>query len=133
MKRFLISAALGTALCAASANAHEHEAILGAWNTVAETPMGAMAADVMVSHGEAGYAVLIEDRAPADSPMPPMTGTISEVAVEGNTVTFRRALETPMGPMELHYTLTADGDALAGQAMSDFGGVPITGTRAAGE
>ena len=130
MNKLFLSAALGAALFASAAAAQDHSAVVGNWDTVAETPMGNFAAGLSVGHGAEGYTVAMEDRVPADSPMPPMNATISDVAVDGNTVTFKRSLETPQGTMELHYTLTADGDHLAGEASSDFGGVPITGSRA---
>lgn len=131
MHKYLSGALLGSAMLAAPLAAHEHEAILGNWDTVLETPMGSFEAGLTVAYGEEGYTVQIEDRPPeGGEAMPPMESTISDVAVEGDTVTFLRSLTTPQGPMELTYTLTADGDALSGEAASSFGGVPITGTRA---
>ncbi|WAT16805.1 hypothetical protein OZN62_07575 [Aurantiacibacter sp. MUD11] len=131
MHKHLTAALLASAIFAAPAAAHEHEAILGSWDTVLETPMGNFEAGLTVAQGAEGYTVVIEDRPPeGGEAMPPMESTISDVAVEGATVTFLRSLTTPQGPMELTYTLTADGDALSGEASSSFGGVPITGTRA---
>ncbi len=113
--------------------AQDHAAVVGNWDTVTETPMGNFEAGVSVAHGPAGYTVAIEDRMPEGAAMPPMVSTISNVAVAGDTVTFVRSLETPQGPMELTYTLTANGDALSGEANSAFGPAPITGTRASAQ
>ncbi len=129
-----VTLALGTALVATPALADHHASIVGSWDTVTETPMGNFEAGISVDAAEEGYTVAIEDRPPeGGQAMPPMESTISNVAVEGSTVTFVRSMETPQGPMELTYTLTADGDALSGEANSSFGAVPITGTRAGGE
>ena len=124
-------AAGAAALIAVPAAAQAQDAILGDWDTVTETPMGSFEAGVTVAELEGGYGVTIEDRPPeGGEAMPPMESTISDVVVEGDTVTFTRSLTTPQGPMELSYALTADGDTLAGEANSSFGAIPITGTRA---
>ena len=54
---------------------------------------------------------------------------IANVAVDGNTLTFDR--EVVMGDMtiKLSYKVTADGNTLTGNTHSDFGDIPITGTR----
>lgn len=134
MMKLVTTALLGSALLAAPAIAQEGGSILGDWDTVTETPMGNFEAGISIDGDEEGYTVEIEDRPPeGGEAMPPMESTISDVAVDGTTVTFTRALTTPQGPMELTYSLTADGDSLAGEANSSFGAVPITGTRAAAE
>lgn len=127
-------AALAASLFAVPALAQDHAAVVGDWDTITETPMGDFAAGITVEHGADGYSVMIEDRPPEGAAaMPPMESTISNIAVDGDTVTFVRSLSTPQGPMELTYTLTADGNALAGEANSVFGAVPISGTRTAAQ
>jgi hypothetical protein len=51
------------------------------------------------------------------------------VKVEANKLSFTRALKMEQGPMNLKYTVTVDGDTMTGEASSDFGPIPITGTR----
>lgn len=133
MKRLTL-AAIGAALVAVPTLAHEHEPILGDWDTVTQTPMGNFEAGISVAASDEGYTVAIEDRPPeGGAAMSPMESTISDVAVDGATVTFVRSMSTPQGPMELTYSLSAEGDALSGEANSAFGAVPITGTRAGAE
>lgn len=60
---------------------------------------------------------------------PPPESTISDVMVDGNTLTFKRELKLDQGPMTLSYTAMVDGDTMTGQAHTDFGPIPITGTR----
>jgi hypothetical protein len=67
------------------------------------------------------------DGAPADAPPP--KSTISNVAVDGSTLTFDRELVMGDMTIKLSYKVTADGTTLTGQTHSDFGDIPITGTR----
>jgi hypothetical protein len=84
-----------------------------------------------VAQANGAYTVEIKDGpmpgAPADAPL--MQSVISDVAVDGAKITFKRALTTPQGAMNLSYTATATGDALAGEVVSDFGPIAMTGTR----
>ncbi len=130
----LASLALAATLTASPAWADHHATIVSEWDTVTATPMGDFAAGIAVEQSGEGYTVTIEDRVPEGAPaMPAMQSAISDVVVDGATVTFKRSLEMGQGPFVLNYTLTATGDALAGEASSDFGNSAITGTRAAAE
>lgn len=120
--------ALGSALISAPAFAQDAP-IAGAWETTMETPMGNFAATLTVSPAGEGYAVEMAEQMPEG--MPAMESTISNVVVDGSTVTFDRALTTPQGQMALKYSFTATGDAITGAANSDFGAMAITGTRKA--
>lgn len=101
---------------------------LGKWETQMETPMGNFSATLTVAEADGAYSVEMTEQMPEG--MPAMESTISNVAVDGRTVTFDRALTTPQGTMELKYSFTADGDMLTGAANSDFGAMAITGNRA---
>jgi hypothetical protein len=102
--------------------------VVGVWNTQAVTDFGTFASTVTVIEDEGGYLVTIED-APAEG-MPAMEGTVSDVVVDGATFSFKRNLAGPQGPMVLAYTGNVDGDALTATVASDFGNIPVTGTRA---
>ena len=113
--------------------------VLGRWATVAQTPMGEFTSTMSLIEGADGFVVEMVEAAPAGpgaaeaGAMPQMASTISNVVVDGNTLSFDRSMETPQGPMELSYRFTAEGDSLTGEATSSFGAIPITGTRAAGQ
>ncbi len=130
MNRFTrIAAALAFSIAIAAPAAAQESTPVGSWETTMETPMGNFSATLTVAEEGGAYTVAMAEQMPAD--MPAMESTISNVAVEGDKVTFDRALTTPQGPMELKYTFTANGDAITGQADSAFGAMAITGTRAA--
>jgi len=109
--------------------------IAGKWNLVADTQMGQFKSTMTVAQAGDAYTVDIVDTPPeggdaAGGPgLGEMKSTISEVAVDGDTLTFKRALSGGF-EITLNYTLTVDGDAIAGEAGSDFGPTAITGTRA---
>ncbi len=105
--------------------------VVGTWDTAIDVQGQKITAEWTVAAAGDGYTVSIKDGpfpgAPADAP--PMPSTISDVAVDGAKLTFKRKLTTPQGEMNLAYTATATGDTLAGEIASDFGPVALTGTR----
>ncbi|TIX51020.1 hypothetical protein [Alteraurantiacibacter aquimixticola] len=135
-KALFAALAFGGALAATPAAAQETP-VLGAWNTEAVTDFGTFAAVLTVAEAEDGYTVTMVDQAPAGgagaAPPPPMESTISDVVVDGNSFSFKRSMTTPQGPMDLSYTGSVEGDALTAQVASDFGNIPVTGTRAEAE
>lgn len=108
--------------------------VAGKWDIVADTQMGQFKSILTVAEDAGAYSVEIVDVPPEDGagapPMGEMKSTISDVAVDGDTLTFKRALSGGF-EMTLNYKLTVDGDAISGEAGSDFGPTPISGTRAA--
>jgi hypothetical protein len=105
--------------------------VLGTWATAVDVQGMKIEAEMTISQADGAYAVAIKDGpmpgAPADAP--PMASTISDVVVDGSKLTFKRALTTPQGAMNLTYTATVDGNNLTGEVNSDFGPIAITGTR----
>lgn len=105
--------------------------VLGTWATAVDVQGTKIEAELTVAEDGDGYAVSIKEGpmpgAPADAP--PMPSTISDVAVEGSTLSFKRKLTTPQGEMNLTYTASAEGDTLTGEIASDFGPIALTGTR----
>lgn len=114
----------------------EDSGALGTWDTAIDVQGMTIEATLTLSGEVGAYAAEIVDGpmpgAPADAPA--MESAISDVSVEGADFSFKRALTTPQGPMNLAYSGTVDGDTLTGQIVSDFGPIALTGTRvAAGE
>jgi hypothetical protein len=110
--------------------------VLGSWNIEADTPMGKFKSTLtFASQGDA-YTVAIKDvpMPAADGSAeaaPPPEGKVSDVVVNGSDFSFKRSLTTPQGEMDLAYKGKVSGDSLTAEANSDFGAIPITGTRAA--
>jgi hypothetical protein len=112
--------------------------VIGSWETVADTPIGKLSSRVTFAKSGDAYTVNIKDApiappegAPAGAAAaPPPESKISDVVVSGNDFSFKRSLTTDQGPMVLTYAGKVDGNKLTAQATSDFGDVPITGSRA---
>lgn len=105
----------------------------GTWNLVAATQMGEFKSTMTVAENGGGYTVEIVDTPPeggaGGGDFGPMESTISDVSVNGSELSFTRSLSGAFA-MVLNYKLTTDGDSIKGEAGSDFGPTPITGTRA---
>ncbi len=126
--------ATGTVLIAAPAYAASP--VVGTWDTAIQVQDNTIKSTVTVAQAGSGYTVDIKDGpmpggpgGPEGAAAAPMPSQISDVAVNGSTITFKRHLTTPQGAMDLGYTLTADGSKLTGTVKSDFGDIPVTGTR----
>lgn len=127
--RFAALAAAASLLAAPALAADS--SVVGTWATAVDVQGMKVEAELTVAQEGDGYTVAIKDGpmpgAPADAP--PMPSTISDVAVDGAKLTFKRKLTTPQGEMNLAYTANADGDTLTGEIDSDFGPIAMTGTR----
>jgi hypothetical protein len=105
--------------------------VLGTWATAIDLQGTKLESTWIVAEANGAYTVEIKDGAmpgaPADAPPPP--STISDVVVDGAKLTFKRAITLEQGPINLAYTTTVTGDTLAGEIVSDFGPIAVTGTR----
>jgi len=105
--------------------------VLGTWATKVDVQGTMIESTMTVAQAGGGYSVEIKDGpmpgAPADAPA--MPSTISDVQVDGAKLAFKRKLTTPQGEMNLAYAGTATGNQFTGEIQSDFGAIPITGTR----
>lgn len=129
LKLFAAAAIAGSLAFAAPALA-EDSPVLGTWATEAKTDFGTFKSNWTVAEADGAYTVDVVDAPMEGGPGgPPPESTISDVKVEANTLTFKRELKMEQGPMDLTYTVTVDGATMTGQANSDFGPIPITGTR----
>ena len=120
--RCIAASALAAALLA-SGTAFAESSLEGTWETVVQTPQGAMQATMTVAETEEGYAVTIEETPPLGP------SEISDVVIEGDTFSFTRALSMAQGPMNLAYSGEVDGNELTGTVNSDFGPIPLSGAR----
>jgi hypothetical protein len=66
---------------------------------------------------------------PDGQPAPAMASTISEVQVDGANFSFKRTIDFQGQAIVLNYTGAVDGNALTATANSDFGAIPVKGTR----
>lgn len=130
MKKLVIAAAAAALFSATPALAAD-SALEGEWAVEAKTDFGTFKSDWTVVEADGAWTVEMAD-APMDGApagMDPPESTISNIDVDGNTITFDRALDMGGQTMSMSYAVTADGDALSGTAKSDFGDIPISGTR----
>lgn len=106
--------------------------IAGTWATEAKSDFGTFKSTWTVAENGGSYTIDVKDApmegGPGGGGAPPKS-TISKVAVDGNTLTFDRELVMGDMTIKLSYKVTADGNILTGQTHSDFGDIPITGTR----
>jgi|SRR5690606_6065896 len=104
---------------------------VGTWATAVDVQGSKLESELTISQADGAYAVAIKDGpmpgAPADAPA--MSSTFSDVVVDGSKFSFKRALTTPQGAMNLTYSGTVDGNNLTGEVTSDFGPIALTGTR----
>ena len=105
--------------------------VVGTWDTAIDMQGQKVTAEWTVAQAGDAYTVTIKDGpfpgAPADAPA--MPSAISDVAVDGAKLTFKRKLTTPQGEMNLTYTANVSGDVLTGEVNSEFGPIAMTGTR----
>ena len=105
--------------------------LVGTWDTVAKTDFGELKATMTVTEAGDSYAIDIKDvpieGAPPAPPSPP--GTITDIVIDGGTFSFKRKLTTPQGDIDLAYAGTVSGDFLTAEVNSQFGKIPVTGTR----
>lgn len=131
MFRKFAFAAAATASLLAMPGFAQSSPVVGSWATKISIGEGTIESTMTVAQAGGGHTVEIVDGpmpgAPADAPA--MPSTISDVKVDGSTITFNRKLTTPQGEMALAYKGTVTGNEFAGEINSDFGAIPITGTR----
>jgi hypothetical protein len=106
--------------------------VLGSWDTEAATDFGTFKATLTIAESGGVYSAQMVDTPPAGpdgQPAPAMASTISDVTVNGANFSFKRTIDFQGQPIVLNYTGTVDGDALTATANSDFGAIPVKGTR----
>lgn len=128
MTKFSLFAALTLAASVVSAPALAASPLEGTWATETKTQFGVFKSALTVAEKDGAATVTIVEQ--PGSGIPTSGGdAITDVKIEGNTITFKRQITVAEMPIALDYTATVEGDALTGTALSPFGAAPITGTR----
>ena len=131
MKLFAVAAAAASLSFAAPAVA-QGSPVAGKWVVEAKADFGTFKSDWTVAEADGAWMLELKDQpmegGPGGGGEPPQS-TVSNVKVDGNKLTFDRALDMGGQAMSFSYTATVEGDTLTGTANSDFGEIPITGTR----
>lgn len=127
--RKLFIAAAAAALFTAPALAADSP-VAGAWAIEAKTDFGTFKSDWTVAEAEGAWTLDMQDQPMQGGPggEPPVS-TISNLKVEGGKLTFDRALDMGGQTMRFSFDVTVEGDTMTGTASSDFGPIPISGTR----
>ncbi|MBO9498933.1 MAG: hypothetical protein J7496_13715 [Novosphingobium sp.] len=130
MTRFVRLAAIALAATAVYATpSYAASDVAGTWTIAADAQGQQFKSTLTVAEGDGG-AFTVDVQPLGESPMGPMKSTISEVKVDGEMLSFKQHLDSDQFKIDLTYTLTVSGNSLSGEANSDFGPTPITGTRA---
>ena len=127
----LVFAAVAAAFLAAPALAADSPAA-GTWAVEAKTDFGTFKSDWTVAEADGAWTLDMKDQPMEGGPGgdgPPPESTISNLKVDGGKLTFDRALDIGGQKMNISYDVTVEGDAMTGTANSDFGPIPISGTR----
>lgn len=103
--------------------------VVGTWVMQVQTPGRSFEVAMTVSGAGGSYTVAFEAPSEGEGDGPAMEEQISNVVVDGSSLSFTRTLSTPENPIVVSYDLEVDGDALSGEARSAFGAVPIAATR----
>jgi hypothetical protein len=133
MRQLRFAALAAAAIVVATPAFAADSAVAGTWATEAKSDFGTFKSTWTVAESGGTYTVDVKDApmegAPGGGDGAPPKSTISNVAVDGSTLTFDRELVMGDMTIKLSYKVTADGNNLTGQTNSDFGDIPITGTR----
>ena len=127
----LVFAAVAAAFLAAPALAADSPAA-GTWAVEAKTDFGTFKSDWTVAEADGAWTLDMKDQPMEGGPGgdgPPPESTISNLKVDGGKLTLDRALDIGGQKMNISYDVTVEGDAMTGTANSDFGPIPIAGTR----
>lgn len=120
MKRLSLGSIIvaATLFLAACASAPSNPAV-GMWDVSMDTPVGVMAATVTISPDLSGNMSSTDlGETPLDS-----------LTVMENELKFSATIDAQGQTLTLDFTGMIDGDSLEGRFDSDFGPIPVTGTR----
>ena len=128
----LFAALAATATVIAAPAYAQASPVLGSWDTEAVTDFGTFKSTLTIAQSGGGYTVQMVDvpqTGPDGQPAPAMASTISDVVVNGSDFSFKRTIDFQGQAIVLTYTGKVDGNAMTATANSDFGAIPVKGTR----
>ncbi len=132
LRTIRFAAAFAAASLLAAPALAEGSPAVGSWATEAVTDFGTFKATLTIAPSGNGYTVEMVDvpqTGPDGQPAPAMASSISDVSVDGSKFSFKRTIDFQGQAMLLNYTGNVEGDTLTATANSDFGAIPIKGTR----
>ena len=115
------AAAPAAAAAAAAPPPPPPPAIVGAWNLLIETPVGNQEPTFTVSLDDGALTGVFSGEQ-GDLEIPEITDTDGQIA-------FSMEIHAGGQQLKLDFTGTVDGDSITGSFASDFGDMPVTGTR----
>ena len=129
MKKYLLAAAAATLFSTPVLAADGPAA--GEWAVEAKTDFGTFKSDWTVVEADGAWTLDMKDQPMEGGPGggEPPASKISNLKVDGSTMTFDRALDMGGQTMNMGYTVQIDGDTLSVTVKSDFGDIPLSGTR----
>jgi hypothetical protein len=128
LNKSVLAALAATATVLAAPAYAQSSQVVGSWDTEAVTDFGTFKATLTVTEANGAYAIEMTD-VPAEGAPPPGASSISEVTVNGADFSFKRTIDFQGQPIVLNYSGKVDGNALTATASSDFGAIPVKGTR----
>jgi hypothetical protein len=96
--------------------------VTGTWNLTMNSPLGAQPATLRIQESGGAYEGTLTGKA---DPTPAQA-----LKVDGANVSFNADADTPVGKLNLAFSGTVTGDAIAGKYETPFGAFDFSGTRA---
>jgi len=129
MRTTLASGMLLAALVApALAAPARRQSFVGEWKASAVTPGGEVSEMLTVVKTEKGYSITAKLAEPPPEGTP-TAGPGTDIVVDGDTFSYKRAIPTPDGAVVLTYTGVVSGDTFTGTAELSGFKVPYNGVR----
>ena len=116
------ASSVGAGAAAPAAAAPPPPAIVGTWNLLIETPVGNQEPTFVVSLDGGALSGMFSGEQ-GDLAIP-------EITDDGGQISFTMSIDAGGQQMKLDFTGTVDGDSITGSFASDFGDMPVSGTRA---
>ena len=95
--------------------------IAGRWNVTMDTPIGTQKFVWNIKPAGAGWTGTMDSQGGVSD--------MTAVKVDGNTLSFDTAVNSPMGTIQLAFSATAAGDTISGTCKTMFGDNQFSGVR----
>ena len=118
MTKFIRTLSISTSFALLVACAAGTSPGVGAWDVIIDTPVGSQAGVWTINAD--GTGIMGSDQGDQ---------AIEGIALEGNTIAFDVDIDAGGQSLSLGFSGTVNGDSLDGEFSSDFGPVPVSGSR----